>query len=73
MKKSLFSRWFNRSAKPEQALTTEDIRRKLASYQKQEGPATFAGAQLYGVEEVEQTGKFSSLVQPQERERVEQG
>lgn len=62
MKESIFARWFrSRSRKSQtgraEALTAEDIRRKLATYQKQEGPAVFGGAQLYRVEEVEEPDK----------------
>ena len=55
MKKSLFTRLFKRKARAAEngRLTTDDIRRKLASYQKQEGPAVFGGAELYSVEEVD--------------------
>ena len=56
MKKSFLSRWFYRKSDKSRSgrLTPDDIRRKLATYEKQEGPAVFGGAQLYRVEEVEQ-------------------
>lgn len=44
-------------------MTPDDIRRKLASYQKQEGPAVFGGPQLYRVEEVEEQDKPLPKVQ----------
>lgn len=58
MKKSLFSRLFKRNVGNANSgrLTPDDIRRKLAAYEKQEGPAVFGGAQLYTVEEVDQAG-----------------
>ncbi len=64
MKESIFSRLFNRQSRSKKALTPEDIRRKLSSYQKQEGPAVFGGAQLYRVEEVEQQEKPAPLSPP---------
>jgi len=55
MKPSLFTRLFSRKRRSARdgAVTPDDIRRKLASYQKQEGPASFGGPQLYSVEEVD--------------------
>lgn len=57
MKKSILSRLFQRKRRPADGgrLTPDDIRRKLAAYEKQEGPAVFGGAQLYSVEEVDQS------------------
>lgn len=56
MKESIITRWFKRRRRPENngPVTTDDIRRKLSSYRKQEGPAVFGGAQLYRVEELEE-------------------
>lgn len=65
MKESIFSRLFNRKSRSDKAgrLTPDDIRRKLSSYQKQEGPAQFGGAQLYRVEEVDAQEKPVPLIQ----------
>ena len=55
MKKSIFSRWFKRNSASNKAqkLTPDDIRRKLADYQRREGPVAFGETHLYQVEEVE--------------------
>lgn len=55
MKESIITRWFRRKRRSENGpVTTDDIRRKLSSYRKQEGPAVFGGAQLYRVEELDE-------------------
>ena len=61
MKSSLFTRLFSRKRRQTNAgaVTPEDIRRKLASYQKLEGPASFGGPQLYSVEEVDSPERAS--------------
>ncbi|MBA53278.1 MAG: hypothetical protein CMK89_02380 [Pseudomonadales bacterium] len=58
MKKSLFSRFFkNKSSKrqPEKAVATPaDLQKKLANYQRVEGPANFTSAAVYFVNEVDE-------------------
>lgn len=69
MKESIFTRWLKPKprAGKDGPLTADDIRRKLSTYQKQEGPAVFGGAQLYRVEELEEQDKVPPLSTPSGR------
>lgn len=57
MKRSFFSRLFRKRARkksPEKPVATpEDVQRKLASYQRVEGPSSFNPAAVYFVNEVD--------------------
>ena len=58
MKKSLFRRFFRRNASKRQpdkpVATPADLQKKLANYQRVEGPAIFTPAAVYFVNEVDE-------------------
>lgn len=72
MKKSLFSRFLRRKASKRQpdkpVATPADLQRKLANYQRVEGPAIFTPAAVYFVNEVDQGEPLLA-----DQERIDEG
>lgn len=70
MKKSIFSRFLRKKASKRQpdkpVATPADLQKKLASYQRVEGPAIFTPAAVYFVNEVDEEESRLSAKDPKE-------